>query len=98
MSRKAVWGPGPFLSNWIYSILHQYPQFAAWNSDHSERFFGLAGGDKTRDETKGNGGADSNAPENNNSKAAEQVLRELRNDPLVFSWMDLGRCFPPPPH
>lgn len=37
-----------------------------------------------KDEAKGHGGADSNAPENNNSKAVEQALRELRNDPVGF--------------
>ena len=47
-------------------------------------FSGLAGGEKKKDEAKGNGGADSNAPENNNSKAAEQAWRDLRNDPLGF--------------
>lgn len=55
-------------------------------------FSGLTGGDKKKDEAKGNGGADSNAPENNNSKAAEQAWRDLRNDPWGFiqnAWNDM---------
>ena len=47
-------------------------------------FSGLTGGDKKKDEAKGNGGADSTAPENNNSKAADQAWRDIRNDPLGF--------------
>ena len=83
-SRKAMWIPGPCLSLWIYSILHQRLNSLHEIATNPSGFFGLAGGDKRKDEAKGNGGAGSNAPENNNSKAAEQVLRELRNDPVGF--------------
>ena len=72
----------PNLSANILNSLHEMPTNP---SGFFQRIFsGLSGGDKKKDEAKGNGGADSNAPENNNSKAAEQAWRDIRNDPLGF--------------
>ena len=67
------------------NIIYSVHEIATNPSGFFQRIFsGLSGGDKKKDEAKGNGGAGSNAPENNNSKAAEQAWRELRNDPLGF--------------
>lgn len=75
------------------NILNSLHEVATNPSGFFQRIFsGLTGGDKKKDEAKGNGGADSNAPENNKSKAAEQAWRDLRNDPWGFiqnAWNDM---------
>ena len=80
----------PDLSANIINSLHEV---ATNPSGFFQRIFsGLKGGDKKKDEAKGNGGAGSNAPENNNSKAADQAWRDLRNDPWGFiqnAWNDM---------
>ena len=80
----------PNLSTNIINSLHEVATNP--NGFFQRIFSGLAGGDKKKDEAKGNGGADSNAPENNNSKAAEQALRDLGRDPWGFiqnAWNDM---------
>ena len=80
----------PNLSTNILNSLHEV---ATNPSGFFQRIFsGLAGGDKKKDEAKGNDGAASGVPENNNSKAAEQAWRDLRNDPWGFiqnAWNDM---------
>lgn len=75
------------------NILNSLHEVATNPSGFFQRIFsGLSGGDKKKDEAKGNGGADSNAPENNNSKAAEQAWRDLGRDPWGFiqhAWNDM---------
>ena len=75
------------------NIINSVHEIATNPSGFFQRIFsGLAGGDKKKDEAKGNGGADSNAPENNNSKAAEQALRDIGSDPWGFiqnAWNDM---------
>ena len=67
------------------NIINSVHEIATNPSGFFQRIFsGLTGGDKKKDEAKGNGGAGSNAPENNNSKAAEQAWRDIRNDPVGF--------------
>ena len=80
----------PNLSTNILNSLHEV---ATNPSGFFQRIFsGLSGGDKKKDEARGSGGAGSNAPENNNSKAADQAWRDLRNDPWGFiqhAWNDM---------
>ena len=75
------------------NILNSLNEISTNPSGFFQRIFsGLKGGDKKKDEAKGNGGAGSNAPENNNSKAAEQAWRDLGRDPWGFiqhAWSDM---------